>query len=392
MVKQIGQYIIVMVGLNMKCFHNNIIILLLIIDLSVMYVLSNDIFISKNENNIDFNRMNINLSDSKINTYFYAKDDINYVTDENIIDNSYLILNKYKKTIRTADSINSNSNNLLKVHELYLHNSIENSYNVPQLTSSVSVNLLEELYRLSAEKDTNSLILNENISSTDIVNYDNTSINYNDCVSENFSDNIYFEEDENDESALFSVSSNNTQKEHVIEVIDGITYIDGIMIVNKTYSLPETYNPGGLLPEVTDAFAVMQSDAEKEGLKIYISSGYRSYKRQAYLHNKYIKRDGEEKADTYSARAGYSEHQTGLCIDLNSISDSFSTTPESKWVAEHAHEYGFIVRFPEGKEELTGYKYESWHLRYIGVEKATEVYLSGLCLEEFLGISSVYVD
>jgi LAS superfamily LD-carboxypeptidase LdcB len=99
---------------------------------------------------------------------------------------------------------------------------------------------------------------------------------------------------------------------------------------------------------------------------------------------------GQSTADTFSARPGHSEHQTGLAIDVNSIDDSFAATPESAWLASNAHRYGFIIRYPKGKEHITGYKYESWHIRYLGVDTATAVYNSGLTLEEYLGIDSKY--
>ena len=136
----------------------------------------------------------------------------------------------------------------------------------------------------------------------------------------------------------------------------------------------------------------MQSDAENEGLDIYISSGFRSYDDQDRIYNNYASYDGYEAADRYSARPGHSEHQTGQAFDLNTISESFAYTAEGEWVKENCHKYGFIIRYPEGKEDITGYMYEPWHIRYIGIDKATEVYERGLTLEEFLGIDSVYSE
>ncbi|MGN1481395.1 D-alanyl-D-alanine carboxypeptidase family protein [Porcipelethomonas sp.] len=179
--------------------------------------------------------------------------------------------------------------------------------------------------------------------------------------------------------------------EHEIIEENGLTYIDGILIANKSYSMPADYDPGAS-EEALAAFDRMQADAAAEGLDIYISSGYRSYYDQERIYNSYVAEDGQEAADTYSSRPGFSDHQTGLAFDLNSIDDSFGYTAESDWVAANAHKYGFIIRYPKGKEDITGYQYEPWHIRYIGVEKATEVYESGLCLEEFLGIDSVYKD
>lgn len=168
-----------------------------------------------------------------------------------------------------------------------------------------------------------------------------------------------------------------------------LTYIDGILVVNKTYPLPSSYAPGWET-EAAGPLWEMIAAAKEEGIKLWMTSGYRSYYDQEYIYNGYVKRDGQEKADTYSARPGHSEHQTGLAYDLNDLDWNFGETPEGIWVAENCYKYGFILRYPEGKEEITGYKYEPWHIRYVGVEKATEIYESGLCLEEFLNITSVY--
>lgn len=177
----------------------------------------------------------------------------------------------------------------------------------------------------------------------------------------------------------------------VTDPSDGITYINGILVVNKTYSLPSDYAPG-IDPEAQAAFNKMQSDAAAEGLNIYISSAFRSYEYQSGLYQRYSDRDGKAAADRYSARPGHSEHQTGLAFDLNTIDSSFADTDEGKWVAENCYKYGFIIRYPEGKEDITGFIYEPWHIRYLGEETAKSVYDSGLTLEEYLGIDSVYAE
>lgn len=172
---------------------------------------------------------------------------------------------------------------------------------------------------------------------------------------------------------------------------NGITYIDGYMIVNKTYSLPSTYETT-LTKETTDSFNKMKSAATLEGLNIYISSGFRSYNTQKRLYNNYVKRDGVEAADTYSARAGHSEHQSGLAFDVNTINDTFASTPEAKWLANNCYKYGFILRYPQGKSNETGYKYESWHFRYVGTELAEKLYNNGnwITMEDYFGITSTY--
>lgn len=173
--------------------------------------------------------------------------------------------------------------------------------------------------------------------------------------------------------------------------VTGLTYIDGILVVNKTYALPSDYNPG-VDPNAQAAFDKMQAAAAKEGLNIYISSGFRSYDYQSGLYDRYVKRSGKAEADRYSARPGHSEHQTGLAFDLNSIDMTFADTDECAWVNEHCAEYGFIIRYPQGSESITGYMYEPWHLRYLGTENAKKVYDSGLTLEEYLGIDSKYAE
>ena len=177
-------------------------------------------------------------------------------------------------------------------------------------------------------------------------------------------------------------------RKHKIETIDGITYVDGILIVNKTYSLPDTYNPGGLTDECRTALNQMYSDARNiYGISLWSVSEFRSYDRQYQLYNNYVARDGKAEADRYSARPGHSEHQTGLAVDVNSVDYSFAYTPEGIWLKDHCHEYGFIIRYPEGKEEITGYMYEPWHVRYLGKETAEKVHESGLTLEEYLEIT-----
>lgn len=180
--------------------------------------------------------------------------------------------------------------------------------------------------------------------------------------------------------------------ETVIETIDGLTYVNGILIANKTYLLPADYAPGRILPEAQTAFDTMRAAAKEEGLTLKIVSGYRSYQKQDKVYHNYAARDGAALADRYSARAGSSEHQTGYAMDINSVRQSFAETKEGQWLAAHCAEYGFILRYPKDKEAETGFMYEPWHIRYLGVELAQKITESGLCLEEYLGITSVYAE
>ena len=180
--------------------------------------------------------------------------------------------------------------------------------------------------------------------------------------------------------------------EPVIENVDGFTYVNGILIVNKTYSVPESFDPQELHPDAKAAFDLMKSDAAAEGIALKIISGFRPYSQQESTYNNYCKRDGKELADRYSARPGHSEHQSGLAMDVNSLRQSFGETKEGLWLAEHAADYGFIIRYGKEKESCTGFMYEPWHIRYLGTDLAKTVTESGLSLEEFLGITSVYPD
>ena len=202
-----------------------------------------------------------------------------------------------------------------------------------------------------------------------------------------------------------TVSKGTTSKGFQIQEINGATYIDGVLIANKTYALPQDFIPTNpdqpvnadrsstcLDKTLMSAWKIMLKDATAKGLIIYISSGYRSYNYQVNVYNRYVQSDGAAKADTYSSRPGNSEHQTGLCFDLNTIEDSFQYTNEGKWINDNCYKYGFCIRFPKGKDSATGYQYESWHLRYVGVDLATKLYNNGdwLSLEEYFGITSQY--
>lgn len=193
-----------------------------------------------------------------------------------------------------------------------------------------------------------------------------------------------------------------------------------LVLVNKTHTVSKEYRPKDLttvdrfvngvgnddthkLRKVAaDALNRMFDAAAADGIEIRLRTGYRSYDYQQRLYNDYVARDGVEKADTYSARPGTSEHQTGLACDLGGktegfeLSRKFGDTKEGKWVAEHAHEYGFIIRYTDGTTDengvrqpgaITGYIYEPWHIRYVGIDHATRIYNQGITLEEYLGVT-----
>ncbi|MCR2822231.1 M15 family metallopeptidase [Lederbergia panacisoli] len=179
------------------------------------------------------------------------------------------------------------------------------------------------------------------------------------------------------------------------------------VLVNKQNKLPDHYAPKDLVypnvrfifsgnpekkkmrKEAARALEKMFAGAEKNGILLAGASGYRSQATQEILYNSYVRRDGKAAADRYSAIPSHSEHQTGLAMDISGINgkcaamDCFGGSPEADWLAEHSHEYGFIVRYPKGKEHITGYQYEPWHMRYIGIEIAKEIFEKDITLEEY---------
>lgn len=192
-----------------------------------------------------------------------------------------------------------------------------------------------------------------------------------------------------EQGTVSQVETKQEGPQHKRVVKDGVTFIDNILIVNKSIGLPQDYSPG----EDSEARRMLDELIQfgnSQGLHMVIRSGFRSYDYQAELYNGYVARDGQEEADKYSAQPGHSEHQTGLAFDIGSINASddfkvtYESTPEGQWLKDHAHEFGFIIRYPKGKEHITGYQYEPWHLRYVGKAIAKDVYTKQVTLEEYL--------
>ncbi len=174
---------------------------------------------------------------------------------------------------------------------------------------------------------------------------------------------------------------------------------DLLVLVNKYHQLPANFqqqnlvtmerkhtNGGGqfLLSDIAYEKYVEMSDAAKnDGISMYVVSAYRTEDYQRNLYRSKVRSSGQTYADNYSARAGHSEHQTGLAVDINSTYVSFEYSAAFKWLQNHAHEYGYILRYPKGKEWITGYSYEPWHYRYVGVEVATIIHEQGITFEEY---------
>lgn len=232
------------------------------------------------------------------------------------------------------------------------------------------LNLINEKYFIYKNLDRYLKYLENNIkvSTSDVVSYVNVNRDFN-----------YYEEIQN---------TDITQ--------------DTLMLVNKYYKLSEDYTPDDLVTisnnyswgtdqktrkVVYDAFLNMFNAALEEQIYLMVNSSYRDYESQNTVYNNYKNLKGEKYADSIAARPGHSEHSTGLCLDIfsktNTNKNTFKDTTDYTWLKENAHKYGFILRYPENKESITGYSFESWHYRYVGIEVATFIYENDLTFDEY---------
>ena len=241
-------------------------------------------------------------------------------------------------------------------------------------------------------------ILLKNEYNKDIVDF----INEEYFIEDNIKDYLNYKKEYNNKSnkeivSIINVGSNKKWYEGSIasNLDKGI-----LVLANKFNYLPNDYKPDDLenislmyafsgkeiRKEVHNSFVLMSKAAKKEGLTIIANSAFRDFDYQYDLYYSYKRKFGVEEADGFAARPGFSEHQTGLAVDvstLNSTMDNFHETEEFEWLTENAHKYGFILRYPKGKEHLTGYNYESWHYRYVGIDVASEIKKKGITFDEY---------
>lgn len=182
------------------------------------------------------------------------------------------------------------------------------------------------------------------------------------------------------------LTADQMQGENTMQPMQSPMFIKGILIINKMFGIPENYQIDDT--QAQNALASLRKAAQQNGFPLALISGKRSYKTQVELYENYVARDGQKAADLYSARPGFSEHQSGLCFDVGSIDNDYGVTPEGKWLMKFCSDYGFIIRYPKAKQHITGYQYEPWHIRYIGKQAAHEIMQKNLTLEEYLGLTS----
>lgn len=306
----------------------------------------------------------------------------------------------------------------------YFDEYFEISY-VEEETSTEDISILLELgynaeeINVFYEKVPDSIsVITSNDYNANIINY----LNLDYFKEENLDRYIKYDNDEDKLSSVYDV----TVIKDNYSYIDTVTFVNAYLdkdyytndinldneeakkldvIVNKYYKLSKDYEPDDLTKisskyssgnnqklrkEAAIKFEEMANDALNNGLKIYAGSTYRSYSYQLGLYNRYVAKDGFDEAETYSARAGYSEHQLGLAVDILNGKWSYlsETDKEYDWLINNSYKYGYILRYPRNKEYVTGYVFEDWHFRYLGIELATKVYNSGLTYDEYVARNS----
>ena len=344
--------------------------------------------------------------------YGYKKDVVKVFKEENIID----IIRENKKYSKVLE-------------EVILNNSFDKEY----LLDYLNINYIEN--NDSFINDVNKL-LKLGYSSNDINTFYEKLPNSINIIIDNFYDKditnylklSYFKEEYLDRYIKYGSAIKDLKSPYdVTNIINNFNYEDNVtyvnanldkdyytsdidvsdeeamkldVIVNKYYKLDSKFEPDDLevitskyasgtqklRKEAKEAFEKMCSDALKDGYKIYAGSTYRSYSYQLGLYNRYVAKDGFNAAETYSARAGYSEHQLGLAVDILNHSWDYidENDPEYTWLIDNSYKYGFILRYPRGKEYITGYIFEDWHFRYLGTSLAEKVKSSNLTYDEYV--------
>ena len=306
----------------------------------------------------------------EINSKNYSKT-IEVLLEDNELKEQYLD-EYYQINYTNIANFNTTINELLNKK----YNSEEINYIIENMTNEINILLNMDYIDILAFKD---------ISNFDINNIDRYL--------------TYQEENENyDLATIVTYVNIGLDKEGYSEYTEYTkekAQNDLTILVNKYHKLPDDYEPNDLVAlsysnnyylrkEAAEAFEKLTNAGILDGVIFYPFSPYRSYKTQEVLYNRYVARDGIEAADTYSARPGFSEHQLGLAVDVRSSTLSDNLTAEHyEWMLDNSYKYGFIVRYPKGKQHITQFMEEPWHLRYLGVELATKVHNSGLTYDEY---------
>lgn len=342
------------------------------------------------------------INKNNIRNYFlskttgYSEKTISVILEENILKE---IKNKeYSKTLEKI--INTNYYDKLYINE-YLNIKYKDE---PNFLENIQ-RLLDKGYTNKNINDIYEKLNNESITFLIEKNYieDITNI-----INLNYFDEIklsryidYYEKEKKDYETTVTYVNIGLDNDFYTNVIKIKEENNIAILVNKYNSLNKNYIPedletinkkyqwlgrkNQLRKDARIAFEKMCEDAIKDNIYIYAGSGYRSYDKQNTIYRNYINTDGFANAETYSARPGYSEHQTGLAMDITTKTDFIAENDEEfAWLTNNAHKYGFILRYPKNKDNITGYMYEEWHYRYLGVDLANKVYNSKLTYDEYV--------
>lgn len=310
--------------------------------------------------------------DDKLNDLGYTKEEIKIINE---LNNPSIILNYDYNTniiniIKNKNFKEENIGSYIELSTLYNFSNDDIIYIVNNNYYDKKINYTNEVISLMKEK----YFILDNLDR--YLSYD----------SDSNEEKIKMVNSNRDKNFYKDVKKTDLSKEYLI-LVNKYNYLDSDYEPSNLVTINSKYGISSKLEKTTyEQYIKMYEDAKKEGLDLYIRSPYRSYKTQQGLYERYASQDGYNKADTYSARPGYSEHQTGLAFDVTSKSTTLGTfegTSEFYWLKDNCYKYGFILRYPKGKEDITGYVYESWHYRYVGVEAAKVIHDEEITFEEY---------
>lgn len=374
-----------------------VIIIIIVISFIILSI-SGILLFDYMNNKEDTNKSNTNISNvESLQKLGYSKESIEQLEKLDILDK--VLKNKYSKTLDVALSSNKFKSEYL---DLYL--------NVEYLDKEDFIDKINALNDKGYTIEEINFILSK-------INYEDITYILESNYIENIKDYLNIENMDIQKLRRYIDYYNNNSSKDLRSVInyvnmdmDKTPYVDYktvedpnniLVLVNKYNKLSDDYKPNDLerintnysvrnlylRKDAKEAFETLCRDASSLGLSIRAISSYRTFDYQKGLYDNYVSVNGVEEADTYSARPGFSEHETGLATDVmgsNGNYTKFAETNEYTWVVNNAHNYGFVIRYPENKENITKYKFESWHLRYVGKDAATYMYENNLCLEEYL--------
>ena len=366
------------------------IIILIIIIFLLLIIFNKD---NNKLENIGYSKLEIEelnkLSNEELNTiykYNYNKNLIYIISSENY--------NKNKLELYINYTLNNNDIDYLKIFNLINHKDFKevniNKYiNYLKISNNIDaiikyVNNYSD-YDIKIDDTTLSLI-NEKYF---IIEYLNRYLNYYKNHKDLEYKEIITRVNSNLDYEFYTNSKKSDINKEMYTLVNKYHYLKQDYIPNNLVSITGIYarDKAQLVDVAYNNFVKMADAARLENLTIKITTGYRSYNFQSTLYNNYVKADGVKNADTYSARPGYSEHQLGYSADLTNAKNvsfnNFEKTDEYKWLKDNAHKFGFIMRYPKDKEYITGYMFESWHYRYVGIDIATYIYENNITYEEY---------